>query len=188
MWTLAGWGFLVFSAIVCHLPQLVLFHFRTVSVVNSRSDGNKNCSSEPLGSKPAHHTCKTNELERCNTSCFSRGRNGFRRVWPAECGPISQDPPVCAYFTSTFPLFALKTLWITNKWAIGEWIRMTWDEWVGERCVGMCVLILSCLRHDSLAGGVWTQGVGWFKCLKATSGPPVLVNHSGAAAWTHGLE
>lgn len=71
VWKLAGWGFLVLSAIVCHLPQLVLFHFRTVSAVNSRSDRNKNRLGEPPRWKHAHHTCKTNELQRCNTSVAS---------------------------------------------------------------------------------------------------------------------
>lgn len=103
-------------------------------------------------------------------------------VWPAKCRQLSEDTPVCVYFTSIFTTFGVRTLWITNNRAIREWICVTWDEWVGELCVGMCVLILSCLRCDSLTGGVWTQGVGWFKCLKTTSGPPVLVSHSSAAA------
>lgn len=54
----------VFSAIVCHLPQLVLFHFVTVSAASSSNDRNTNRLSELPGGKPAHRTCKTSELAR----------------------------------------------------------------------------------------------------------------------------
>lgn len=54
----------VLWAIVCHLPQLVLFHFITVSAANSRNDRDGNCLSEPLSWKRAHHTWNTSELAR----------------------------------------------------------------------------------------------------------------------------
>lgn len=173
-----------FSGPISYCLPFAPVHFITVSAVRfarvSRWDENLPITPVKPMSSP-----------RCNTTVASLAAemvlDVFRRVWLADCGQISEDPPGCVCFTSTFTLFALRTLWITNKWAKGEWICMTWDEWVGELCVGMCVLILSCLRHDSLAGGVWTQGAGWFKCLKTTSGPPVLVNHNCAAAWTRPL-
>lgn len=58
----------VLSAITCHLPQLVLFHFITVGAANSRNDRNRNCSSETLRWKPANHTCKANEPVHFTTS------------------------------------------------------------------------------------------------------------------------
>lgn len=58
------------------------------------------------------------------------------------------------------------------------------NEW--ESCVWACVcagaLVLNNLRYDSYAGGVWAQGVGWFKCLKTTCGLPGFNNHTNAAA------
>lgn len=175
----------VLSAIVCVLPQLVRFHFVTVRAASSRNDRRENRSSEPLSWKPARHTCKTNELAHCNASVASPAAELIWDMSDRLTADKSQRArPVWGYFTSRYTLFAVRTLRITNNWARGEWICMTRDEWVGDLCVGMCVLILSCLRHDSLTGGVWTQGVGWFKCLETTSGPPVHVNHSSAAAWT----
>lgn len=56
------------SAITCHLSQLVPFHFITVSAANSRTNRNRNCSSETLSWKPANHTCKANEPVRFTTS------------------------------------------------------------------------------------------------------------------------
>lgn len=50
----------------------------------------------------------------------------------------------------------------------------------GHACV--CVLILRNLRYDSLIGGFWAQGVGWFKCWKTTCGLPGFANHTNAAA------
>lgn len=57
------------------------------------------------------------------------------------------------------------------------------NEW--ESCVWACVcagaLVLNNLRYDSYAGGVWAQGVGWFKCWKTTCGLPGFNNHTNAA-------
>lgn len=49
------------SAIACHLPQLVPFHFINVRALNSRNDRDRSRSSETLSWKPANHTCKANK-------------------------------------------------------------------------------------------------------------------------------
>lgn len=122
-----------------------------------------------------------------------RPPNGLRRDWATDFRQLSWDLPVCFLTTK-----ALHFKWVcfslyyripvshsalrgANGQATGYMICMKWDEWVGELCVGIYVLILS-LRYDSHTGGVWVQGVGWFKCLKTTSGPPGFANHTDAAA------
>lgn len=59
---------------------------------------------------------------------------------------------------------------------MNEWESCVWA------CVCVCALILCNLHYDSLIGGFWAQGVGWFKCWKTTCVLPGFAVHTNAAA------
>lgn len=97
-----GWIRLpVWSAVVYHLPQLVLFHFVTVSAVNSRNGRNKNHLSELLSWKSVHHKWKTSELARSAASLMAE------MVLDMSDRVIAEDSLVCVCFTSSFTIFGV---------------------------------------------------------------------------------
>lgn len=174
------------SAIACHLPQLVPFHFITARALNSRNDRDRSRSSETLSCKPANHNCLADKPVCFTTSpAFQLTGQTLEMIWHVRltdfrwkrwrcvCFTLELAVPPKFFIISNKQIFFMThmsssdllsscwTLWGANSRAIRDMICMKRDEWVGESCVWACVcacvLILSSLRYDSPTGGFWAR-------------------------------